>query len=596
MYILGISAFYHDSAAVLIHDGEIISAVQEERFTRIKHDSSFPINAISWCLSKAGISEIDLDQIVYYENPFKKATRIAWNALKELKFTPYLWNKGVINNLSIKKLITEFLPHTKAKISFLDHHLSHAASAFFPSPFEHAAILTIDGVGEWTTASWAEGKNNKIVNHKKMTFPNSVGLLYSAFTYYCGFKVNSGEYKLMGLAPYGTPRYRDLILDKIVSVKEDGIIELNKNCFNFSEGPIITNEFCRLMGKPQREKESQISQYDTDVASSIQVVTEEIVCRMANSACNMAKSRNLVMAGGVALNCVSNGKLIANKVCENFWVQPASGDAGTALGAALFYWYKNNKRSIEKPDSQRGSLLGPSFSNKSIQYYLDTKKLNYKYYENEDQLLEEVSHLLTQGKVIGWFHGAMEFGPRALGARSILGDPRNVDMQSIMNLKIKFRESFRPFAPVVLLEDSEKYFNLNSESPYMLLVSQLNKSICRKVCKSNTLIERVKQDRSEIPAVTHVDFSARVQTVGSERNPRFYKLLKQFKKDTDCSVLINTSFNVRGEPIVHTPKDAFNCFANTEMDVLVLENYIINKSELTLKNSRKDYLSQFAID
>ncbi|MGC8828707.1 MAG: carbamoyltransferase family protein [Verrucomicrobiia bacterium] len=611
--ILGISAFYHDSAAALIIDGHIVAAAQEERFTRVKHDFRFPINAINYCLKEGKLNPEDLDYVVFYDKPLLKFDRLietylayAPAGLKSFMMAMPLWLK---TKLHLPKEIRKSLNNRYQKgIIFTGHHESHAASAFFPSPFEEAAIITADGVGEWDTASIGVGNGNKIKLLKTLRFPHSLGLLYSAFTYFTGFKVNSGEYKLMGLAPYGEPKYVDLILDKIVDLKEDGSLAMNMKYFNYCQGLTMTNrEFDKLFGGPPRKPESFITQREMDIAASIQAVTEEAMIRMAKTAKELTGCKYLCLAGGVALNCVANGKILRSGIFDDIWIQPAAGDAGGALGAALFVHYQllDNQRNTNGEDSQQGSLLGPSFTNEEIQAFLETQGLKYHFFKSENELLERTVRAMIDGMVVGWFHGRMEFGPRALGARSIIGDARNETMQSTMNLRIKYRESFRPFAPCVLIEDVSKYFELDRESPYMLLVADVRKELrCnlteeqKRIMKDPDLRKRVNVKRSVIPAVTHIDMSARIQTVDEKRHGRFYRLMKEFKKQTGCGVIINTSFNIRGEPIVCTPQDACKCFLATDMDMLVLENCVLYKSEQKQMDveEKKKYMASFSLD
>ncbi len=568
IYILGISCFYHDSAACLVCDGEIIAAVQEERFSRKKHDFNFPKNAIDYCLKEAGINASDLDFVVFYDKPFIKFERILETALAYapggitgfIQAIPLWLNQ----KLWISELIRKGLRY-KGKILFSEHHESHAASAFYASPFREAAFLTMDGVGEWETASFGVGRGNELDIQYYLRFPHSLGLLYSAFTYYCGFKVNSGEYKLMGLAPYGRPIYKDLILGKLIDLKDDGSFKINMKYFGYCNSLRMTNHrFDRLFGAPPRKPETEITQKYKDVAASIQDVTGEIMLKMACQVQKVTGQENLCLAGGVALNCVGNGRILREGPFKNIWIQPASGDAGGALGAALLIWYKylGNKRiADDKHDAQKGSLLGPSYSDDYIEKFLTGFNIPHRRLDDK-AIAGEVSDLIAQGKVIGWFQGRIEFGPRALGARSIIGDARNADMRSRMNLKIKYRESFRPFAPTVLREKANEWFDLDKESPYMLLVALVKK----------------ENKHSAIPAVTHVDYTARVQTVSREDNPLYYELINQFYQKTGCPVVINTSFNVRGEPLVLTPQDAFKCFMRTEMDYLVMGSFLLDKS------------------
>jgi carbamoyltransferase len=615
--ILGISAFYHDSAAALVLDGRIIAAAQEERFTRIKHDSAFPSHAIDYCLREAGLSPADLDYVGFYDKPLTKFERLLETYLayvpsgfRSFRLAMPLWLK---DKLHMRRTMRRALGGaSRARFVFTDHHESHASSAFLPSPFEQAAILTLDGVGEWSTTTFGVGEGNRIRLIDHVAFPHSLGLLYSAFTYYCGFKVNSGEYKLMGLAPYGQPVYRELILERLLDLRPDGSFWLNMDYFNYCQGLTMTNHrFHRLFGGPPRGSESPLEQRHMDVAASIQAVTEDAILRMGRHVSKQTGLKNLVLAGGVALNCVANGRLLREGSFEDIWIQPAAGDAGGALGAALFIWYQllNKPRQPEGKDSQNGSFLGPSFTTDEVTAYLSEAGTSGQRFRSESELVDHVAGLLADGKVVGWFQGRMEFGPRALGSRSILGDPRSPDMQATMNLKIKFRESFRPFAPSVLRERASEWFGLNSghESPYMLLVAPVlehrrvavDDESLRTMQHDSDLRRRVNVVRSEIPAVTHVDYSARLQTVDEERNPRFYRLLDAFDRLTGCPVLVNTSFNVRGEPIVCSPEDAYRCFVATDMDALVLEDVVIAKDAATRmagRGSREAYLAQFQLD
>ena len=614
-FILGISAYYHDSAATLIKDGQIICAVQEERFTRKKHDSSFPRNAILYCLNFNNIDLEKIKNIVYYEKPLLTFERLLETYLgsaprggRSFIAAMQVWLK---EKLFLKENLKKELKSLQIKLNknsnyvpellFSEHHLSHAAAAFYPSPFEESVILCMDGVGEWATTSAWIGKGNKIEPLWEISFPHSLGLLYSAFTYYCGFKVNSGEYKLMGLAPYGEPKYTNLIKEKIIDIKEDGTFRLNIEYFKYHRGFRMTSKkFNKLFGKNPRKSESELEQFHMDIAASIQLVTEEIVLKLSKSLRKETNIKNFCLSGGVALNCVANGKIIEEKIYDNVWIQPASGDAGSSLGAALFAWYGllEQSRKVNPADSMKGAFLGCKYSNYEIKTFL--KKINATYKTLEDkELFDLLAKLLDEGKVIGWFNGAMEFGPRALGGRSIIGDPRNKEMQSIMNLKIKYRESFRPFAPSVLEEDLSNQFEMKVKSPYMLLVAHVKKELCKKMTKDeNKLfgIYKLNISRSSMPAITHVDYSARIQTVNLRENPRYYKLIKSFKKRTGCPVVINTSFNVRGEPIVRSPEDAYRCFMRTEMDVLVLENQIIfKKDQVSIKND-KNWKEEFELD
>ncbi len=588
MNILGISAFYHDSAACLVRDGKIISAVQEERFTRKKHDSSFPKNAINYCLQNSGLKSKDIDYIAFYDKPFIKFERIietyitfAPKGIRSFIKAIPLWIK---QKIWIKEFIRKELDY-EGKILFTEHHESHAASAFFPSPFQEAAFLTIDGVGEWATTSYGIGRDNEIQILAEIHFPHSLGLLYSAFTYYTGFKVNSGEYKVMGLAPYGEPRYKDLILSELMELKEDGSFKLNMEYFNYCAGLTMTNKrFEKLFDGPPRKPESRLTQKDMDIARSEQEVTEEVMLSMARHIHEKSGKKNLCLAGGVALNCVANGRILREGPYEDIWIQPAAGDAGGALGAALFVWYQylGNRRTADgKKDFQQGSSLGPDFKNSYIKNYLDKNQIPYTHLNGKD-VPEKIANLIAEQKVIGWFQGRMEFGPRALGNRSIIGDARSPKMQEIMNLKIKFRESFRPLAPSVIKEQASDYFEIDRESPYMMLVATVRKEIQKKITadKKNLFgIDKLKVVRSELPAITHIDYSARIQTVNEEHNPLYYRLIKKFNEEYRCPVIINTSFNVRGEPIVCTPEDAYKCFMQTNMDYLIMSNYLLKKTE-----------------
>lgn len=611
-YILGISAYYHDSAAALIKDGEIIAAAQEERFTRKKHDESFPNNAIAYCLSEAGIGESDLDAVGFYDKPIVKFHRLleTYFAFAPAGFRSFakalpIW-LGL--KLHLPREIRKSLPGFSGPILFTDHHESHAASAFFPSPFESAAILTIDGVGEWTSTSIGVGKGNKIDLQHHIRFPHSLGLLYSAFTYYTGFKVNSGEYKVMGLAPYGDPQkakeYAQIIFDNLIDLKEDGSFRLNLDYFQYCQGLRMTNKkFDQLFGGPPRKAESSIGQKEMDLAAAVQLVIEEAMLRLARHIRKTTGEKNLCMAGGVALNCVGNGKIIKEGIFDKYFIQPAAGDAGGALGAALFLWYQfldKQRTSDNQNDIQKGSLLGPQFRNEDICKYLNRIGAKYHSFQTQDELFDRLVELLGEEKVIGLFQGRMEFGPRALGCRSIIGDARSKKMQSIMNLKIKFRESFRPFAPIVLEEYAREYFDLEDPSPYMLRVGNVVPSRRRQMTEDEEKlwgIEKLHVPRSDIPAVTHVDYSARVQTVNAKRNPPLHQLMTKFHEKTGCAVLVNTSFNVRGEPIVCHLEDAFQCFIHTGMDALVLENQLLLKSEQPEKwGSKEDYLAKFELD
>ncbi|WP_038185060.1 carbamoyltransferase family protein [Vibrio rhizosphaerae] len=611
MYILGISAFYHDSAACLIFNGEIIAAAQEERFTRKKHDDSFPVNAIQYCVAEANITASEIDYVVFYEKPLVKFERLIETYLafvphgfRSFRLAMSLWMEGKLfqKSLLINGLCSAFESRInwKEKLRFSEHHLSHAASAFFPSPFERAAVLTLDGVGEWTTTSLAIGHGNQLNIIKEIHFPHSLGLLYSSFTYYLGFKVNSGEYKMMGLAPYGTPRYTRLIKDKLITICEDGSFHLNMRYFNYCAGLTMTNRrFHHLFGGSPRQPESPITQREMDIAASIQKVTEEIIVKLARSIALETGERNLCLAGGVALNSVANGVILRENIFDNIWIQPASGDAGGALGAALAYWHIHHQGertcTSTRHDHMQGAYLGPAYSDQIIEQTLNKHGAKYNQL-TADELINQVATLLAEGKVIGWMQGRMEFGPRALGARSILADPRAPSMQKKLNLKIKFRESFRPFAPSVLREHMADWFMCDTDSPYMLLVEHINTDKQYKVHDSESVgIEKLNFARSAIPAVTHVDYSARIQTVHQDTNPKYYALIKRFYELTDCPVLVNTSFNIRGEPIVCTPEDAFRCFMGTEMDVLAVGNCLLIKAEQDV-SLRNNYVGQYELD
>ena len=613
--ILGLSAFYHDSAAALVVDGDIVAAAQEERFTRIKHDPEFPKHAVDYCLKEAGLTPEQLDYVVFYDKPLQKFDRLletylafAPAGLRSFMMAMPLWLK---TKLHLPREIRKALGgrYTK-RIAFTGHHEAHAASTFFPSRYDEAAILTLDGVGEWDTATLGHGQGNKIKILKTLHFPHSLGLLYSAVTYFCGFKVNSGEYKLMGLAPYGEPRFADTILKHLVDVKPDGSLAMDMSYFNFCQGLTMTNaKFASLFGGPARDPESAITQREMDLAASIQQVTEEVVLRMARHAKELTGSKNLCLAGGVALNCVANGKLLRAGIFDDVFATPASGDAGGALGAALFVHHQlldqPRPHVATKKDSLKGSLLGPKFSNEEIRAFLDGQQVHYTFFEQESELLEAVAKEMASEKVVGWFSGRMEFGPRALGARSIIGDPRSPAMQSQMNLRIKFRESFRPFAPCVLIEDVSKYFDHDRESPYMLMVADVKKDQWLSLTPEQAALmrdpdlrKRVNVPRSTLPAITHVDMSARLQTVDEERHGRYWRLMKEFKRQTGCGVIINTSFNIRGEPIVCTPADAYRCFMASDMDVLVLENCVLRQTEQPAQDEsvRKKYIESFKLD
>jgi carbamoyltransferase len=604
MYILGISAFYHDSAACLVRDGEIVSAAQEERFTRKKHDHSFPFKAIDFCLSHSKIKISNLDLVAFYDKPFLKFERILESYLgyapigiaSFIKAMP-LWIK---EKLWMKEYIKNGLDYN-GKIIFSEHHESHAASAFFPSPFNEAAILTMDGVGEWTTTSYGIGRDNKIELLAELKFPHSLGLLYSAFTYYTGFKVNSGEYKVMGLAPYGEPKYKDVILQELIDLKEDGSFKMNMDYFDYVAGLRMTNDkFNRLFDGLPREPETKLTQKEMDIARSLQEVTEEIVLKMANHVHKETGQSNLSVAGGVALNCVANGKLLREGPFENIWMQPAAGDAGGAVGAALIGWYNyfEKPRTVNGKDAQKGSYLGPEFSNEEIMVFLNRKEIPFTKIDSKD-IPQRIADLIADEKVVGWFQGRMEFGPRALGARSIIGDARSPKMQAQMNLKIKFREGFRPFAPSVLAERVSDYFEMNVESPYMLLVADVKKERQKQMKEEEKKlfgIDKLNIIRSEIPAVTHIDYSARIQTVHKETNELYYDLIKKFDEKYNCPVIINTSFNVRGEPIVCTPEDAYRCFMRTHIDYLIMGNYLLDKNKQKELKEEKDWRKEFQLD
>ena len=606
MQILGISCFYHDSGAVLIRDGKIIAAAQEERFTRKRHDDAFPHHAVKYCLEEGGIDMSHIDLVAFYDKPFLKFERLletylayAPKGISSFVKAMSIWLK---EKLWIPQVIASELGY-KGKIIFTEHHQAHAASAFFASPYQTAAVLTVDGVGEWTTTSWGIGNGNTIKFHEEIHFPHSLGLLYSAFTYYTGFKVNSGEYKVMGLAPYGEPKYVDLIYKHLIDVKEDGSFRLNMEYFNYPAGLKMTNaRFNELFGGEPRKPESPLTQKEMDLAASLQVVTEEVMLKIASYIHKTTGAEYLCLAGGVALNCVANGRILREGPFKDIWVQPASGDAGGALGAALSAWYEylGNPRTADNVhDAMQGAYLGPRYSNDEIREYLEKNNIPFTYVEN-GKLFDEVASYLADEAVIGWFQGRMEFGPRALGARSIIGDARSMNMQSIMNLKIKFRESFRPFAPSVMKEHADTYFDLRGHaSPYMLLTAYVDKTKQRAMTKDEQAlwgIEKLNVARSVIPAVTHVDYSARVQTVEKSVAPRYHALLDAFYRKTACPLLVNTSFNVRGEPIVCTPEDAYRCFMRTDMDYLVMENFIIDKRAQQSVHGDEDWKTQYELD
>ena len=611
MKILGISAYYHDAAACLVVDGEIIAAAQEERFTRKKHDSNFPVNAMSYCLVEGKINSKDIDYVVFYDKPFLKFERLletylafAPRGFKSFVTSLPIWLK---DKLFQKTVIANALKDLwgkdvkwEEKLLFSEHHLSHAASAFFPSPFERAAVLTMDGVGEWTTTSLSLGNGNKLSVIKEIHFPHSIGLLYSAMTYYTGFKVNSGEYKVMGLAPYGEPKYANLIKDHLIDIKEDGSFALDMSYFNYCTGLTMTNnKFDALFGGPPRKQESILTQREMDLAASIQVVVEEVVIKLAKGVAKTTGEKNLCLAGGVALNCVANGKLLREKVFEHLWIQPASGDAGGALGAALgaYHIMLNQARKVSNDiDAMKGSYLGPEFSQEEISERLTSCGAVFETLK-EDELVEQTAQALANGNAVGWMNGRMEFGPRALGGRSIIADPRSPTMHKLLNLKVKYRESFRPFAPSILREDIAQWFEMDDDSPYMLLVADVVKNKRKQMTTEEQAlfgIDKLNVPRSDIPSVTHVDYSARVQTVHEETNPRYYALIKRFKELTGCPIIVNTSFNVRGEPIICTPEDAFRCFMGTELDILVVGNVFLTKTNQS--SVLVDYMSQYELD
>jgi len=606
-YVLGISAFYHDSAAALLRDGEIVAAAQEERFTRKKHDPDFPSNAVQFCFEQAGIGAADVDFVAFYDKPILKFHRLLETYLAFAPVGLKSFRKAIPTwlgeKLHMKGKMTRALgSKPKNRYVFPEHHESHAASAFYPSPFEDAAIVTMDGVGEWATTSIGVGEGNKVKLIREIRFPHSLGLLYSAFTYYCGFKVNSGEYKLMGLAPYGEAKYADRIREHLIDLREDGSYRLDLSYFNYCQGLTMTNDkFASVFGQPARSPETELSQFQMDVAASIQEVTEDVMLKTARYAKEVTGKDNLCLAGGVALNCVGNGVILRDGPFDKIWIQPAAGDAGGALGAAQFVWHNllGEAREVQPADSQRGSLLGPKYESQDIKSFLDGENVVYEEC-TEEGLADRVAELIEQENVIGWFQGPMEFGPRALGSRSIIGDARSPKMQSVMNLKIKFRESFRPFAPIVLREHASEYFEIDEQhdSPYMLIVAPVREEKRKEVDQGLFGLDKLKQVRSVIPAVTHVDYSARLQTVDGERNPRLASMMRRFHARTGSPVLINTSFNVRGEPIVCTPQDALRCFMGTEMDVLVLENFVIRRvaQKDMPEVDREQYLSAFALD
>ena len=612
MYILGISAFYHDSAACLLKDGEIIAAAQEERFTRKKHDAGFPTHAIQYCIKEAGIAANEIDNVVFYEKPFVKFERLleTYLAFAPKGFTSFakampVWIKDKLFQKSalikeLKSMLDESVDW-RERLLFSEHHLSHAASAYYPSPFDSAAVLTLDGVGEWTTTSLAIGKGSDLKVVKEIHFPHSLGLLYSAFTYYTGFKVNSGEYKVMGLAPYGEPRYADLIREKLITIADDGSFQLDMSYFDYATGLTMTNKkFDALFGSPPRTSETELTQREMDLAASIQKVTEDIVLELARGIAKETGERNLCLAGGVALNCVANGILLREKIFDNIWIQPAAGDAGGALGAALSTWYlhHNKERSTSKErDAMKGAYLGPEFSDVEIEAELTACGATFKKL-SQDEMIEEVASALANEKAVGWMQGRMEFGPRALGGRSIIADPRSPVMQKQLNLKVKYRESFRPFAPSVLIEDVVDWFELNTDSPYMLLVADVQNDKRRAMTKEEKAlfgIEKLNVPRSSVPAITHVDYSARIQTVHADTNPRYHAVISKFKEKTGCPLVVNTSFNVRGEPIICKPTDAFKCFMGTEMDVLAVGSYVLYKEQQD-EALKENYEDRYELD
>ena len=608
--ILGISAFYHDSAAALIIDGEIIAAAQEERFTRKKHDPSYPTNAIDYCLKEAKLSLEKVDYIAFYDKPFLKFERLletyvafAPKGFQSFRMAMPVWlrEKLFLKDMLIKEIKKSDRSFDSNKLMFGEHHFSHAASAFYASPFEEAVVLTLDGVGEWATTTVAIGKGHDLNIVKEIHFPHSLGLLYSAFTYYTGFRVNSGEYKVMGLAPYGEPKYKDLILDKLIDLKEDGSFRLDQSYFNYATGLTMVNQkFADLFGEPIRKPDTdKLTQFHMDIAASVQAVTEEVVLTMTRSLAKEYNIPNLCMAGGVALNCVANGKILRDKAFKDIWIQPAAGDAGGALGGALAVWHKElgNPRTVDSNDAMQGSYLGPSYRQNTIEKELLDCGAKFDTM-GENEMIEQTAQALADGKAIGWFQGRMEFGPRSLGGRSILGDPRSEEMQKTLNLKVKYRESFRPFAPSVLREDISEWFEADYDSPYMLLVDDVKKDKRIKMTKKEDSlfgIDKLNIKRSEIPAITHVDYSARIQTVHKNTNPKYHALITKFKEKTGCSVVVNTSFNVRGEPIVCTPEDAFKCFMGTELDVLVVGNCVLKKEQQD-KTLVEDYKEKYELD
>jgi carbamoyltransferase len=612
MYILGISAFYHDSAACLLKDGEIVSAAQEERFTRKKHDAAFPRCAIEYCLKEAGIGANDINNVVFYEKPFVKFERLletylafAPKGFKSFAKAMPVWIKDKLFQKAalVKELNITFSDDVnwRERLLFSEHHLSHAASAFYPSPFENAAVLTLDGVGEWTTTSLAVGKGSDLKVVKEIHFPHSLGLLYSAFTYYTGFKVNSGEYKVMGLAPYGEPKYVDLIKEKLITVADDGSYQLDMSYFDYATGLTMTNKkFDALFGGPPRTSETELTQREMDLAASVQKVTEDIVTQIARDIARDTGERNLCLAGGVALNCVANGILLREKIFENIWIQPAAGDAGGALGAALSAWYlhHNSEREVSSErDAMKGAYLGPEFKDAEIEAELEACGTKFKKL-SDDELIEHVATALADEKAVGWMQGRMEFGPRALGGRSIIADPRSPVMQKQLNLKVKYRESFRPFAPSVLREDVNEWFEHDTDSPYMLLVADVQKDKRRTMTDEEEAlfgVDKLNVPRSSVPAITHVDYSARIQTVHADTNPRYHTVISKFKEKTGCPLVVNTSFNVRGEPIICSPTDAFKCFMGTELEVLAIGNYLMIKEEQD-ESLKENYEERYGLD
>ena len=612
MYILGISAFYHDSAACLLKDGEIIAAAQEERFTRKKHDAGFPRHAILYCLKEAGIAAKDIGNVVFYEKPFVKFERLleTYLAFAPKGFTSFakampVWIKDKLFQKSVLikelKCTLDESVDWRERLLFSEHHLSHAASAYYPSPFNSAAVLTLDGVGEWTTTSLAIGKGSDLQVIKEIHFPHSLGLLYSAFTYYTGFKVNSGEYKVMGLAPYGEPRYADLIREKLITIAEDGSFQLDMSYFDYATGLTMTNKkFDALFGGPPRTSETELTQREMDLAASVQKVTEDIVLELARGIAKETGERNLCLAGGVALNCVANGILLREKIFDNIWIQPAAGDAGGALGAALSTWYLHNNKdrvTATDRDAMKGAYLGPEFTDKEIKAELTACGANFKKL-SENEMIEEVASALADEKAVGWMQGRMEFGPRALGGRSIIADPRSPVMQKQLNLKVKYRESFRPFAPSVLEEDVDGWFEHETESPYMLLVANVRSDKRRAMTAEEEAlfgIDKLNVPRSSVPAITHVDYSARIQTVHADTNPKYHAVISKFKEKTGCPLVVNTSFNVRGEPIICTPTDAFKCFMGTEMDMLAVGNYVLFKEQQN-EALKENYEERYELD